>query len=736
MNEHRDPCCRPPFWRRKGLACATPAVAGHLNKVLFILCLLFVGLDLRAESIVKAVFVDVPPKIDGHLDDPAWAKAAAVDQFYQREPHPGQAVSEKTEFLIAYDHDKLYFAFKCYEKDPGDITAKEMARDVSLGEDDRVQVILDTFLDGRNGYWFQIGPRGSIGDALLSDNGETLNKNWDGLWDGKARIHSQGWDAEVVIPFKTLTFKPGLQRWGLKLIRNIRRRLEASYWPTANLNTFRFQVSDAGILEGLEGITQGIGLDLMPYGLTGWDQKKDADSRAVGKAGMDLYYQLTPGLKSALTINTDFAQTEVDATQINLTRFPLLYPEKRDFFLEGSSYFSFGPATATLIPFFSRRIGLDLSGNPIPLLWGAKLMGQAGPWNIGVLNAMDDKDGDKTDYTIARVRRNLGKQSSAGFIFTHGNALFDADNMVFGADLKWASSNFRGNKNIGLTGFALKSVTDGLTRDDGAYGAEFVYPNDLLNLKLGFQQIEKNFVTGVGFVPRRDIRESYFQSLIGPRPRRWGILQVLFGAGLDYITDLNNRLQTRSIPITPLQLRFNSGEELNVSITPQYEFLDKPFVIRPPHVIPKGSYSFTRQQIGFTTAPRRNLWAKAVYQWGDFYNGSREDILLSTGYKVTVPLYLGLEYQRNRVSLPDGRFATNISRLNANVLFRPNITLYNFLQYDNVSRTLGWQSRFRWIITPGNEIYFVWNSKVFDPLERRELAESSARIKLRYNYRF
>ncbi len=208
----------------------------------------------RAQSKVQAVCVGEPPHIDGRLDDPAWQKAAVVDKFFQREPYPGDQVSEKTEVLICYDRNKIYFGFRCWEKDPRGITAKEMARDVSLGEDDRVQVILDTFLDRRNAYWFQIGPRGSIGDGLLLDNGETLNKNWDGLWDGKARIHPGGWDAEIAIPFKTMNFRPGLNRWGLKLIRHIKRNLESAYWPTANLDTYRFQVSDAGILEGLDGL--------------------------------------------------------------------------------------------------------------------------------------------------------------------------------------------------------------------------------------------------------------------------------------------------------------------------------------------------------------------------------------------------------------------------------------------------------------------------------------------------
>jgi len=688
-----------------------------------------------ADSSIRAVLVEEGPRIDGDTSDPVWKRAARIDQFFQREPSNGQAVSEKTEVLVCYDLDRIYFAWRCYEPDPHLITAKELARDVSLGEDDRVQIILDTFLDGRNGYWYQIGPRGSIGDALLSENGFILNKDWDGLWEGRARIHASGWDAEVAIPFKTMAFRPGQTTWGLKLIRHIRRKLESSYWPTANLDSTRFQVSDAGRLEGLEGITQGIGLDVAPYGLTGLDQNK-SNVKAVGDAGADIFYQLTPGLKSALTLNTDFAQTEVDARQVNLTRFPLFFPEKRDFFLDGSNYFSFGPSGETLIPFFSRRIGLNSDGSPIPIIWGAKLTGQVGDWNMGFLNIMDDRPTRNPNFTVARVRRNLGSQSSLGFIATHGNSLEDAENFVTGVDFKLASSKFRGNKNISLSLFGLKSVTEGRHGADSAFGAQFDYPNDFFKLTAGFHQIEKNFRPGLGFVPRNDIRESYVRSELGPRPGRWGILQLLFGLDAGYITNLENRLLTRQFQFSPLHVRFTTGEELSFSASPQFEHLDAPFTIHPFHTIPAGDYTFTRQSISFLTAPRRRLWSSVAYRWGSFYNGERRETATAFGYKIAVPLFVGLELSRNMVSLEDGRFSTNVSRLNTNILFSPNVTLYSFLQYDNLSRNLGWQSRFRWILTPGNEILIVWNSRWLEPLERHELTESTARIKLRYNHRF
>jgi hypothetical protein len=311
---------------------------------------------------IKANFTETPPVIDGYVNDEVWARASIINELYQREPRIGEPVSEKTEFYFLYDNNNIYVGIRCYD-DPAKITAKELARDVGLGDDDRVQVIFDTYLDGRNGYWFQIGPRGSIGDAMISENGKDFNKSWDGLWDGKARITETGWDSELIIPFKTLGFKKGADTWGLKLIRHIKRKSESSYWPATTLNADKFGVSDAGRITGLENITQGIGLDIIPYATGGVSKKLNSTPDAVLNGGLDDFYQITPSLKAAVTVNTDFAQTEVDEKQINLTRFNLYFPEKRDFFLDGANYFTFGitgdrenPQGTAMFPFLSRRM--------------------------------------------------------------------------------------------------------------------------------------------------------------------------------------------------------------------------------------------------------------------------------------------------------------------------------------------------------------------------------------------
>ena len=704
--------------------------------------LIFTGNHLYSQNSAKAIRVNTPPIIDGHINESVWEQAFKIDHFIQREPNPGAEVSEKTIVSVCYDANNLYFAVKCFD-DPKKITAKEMARDVSLGNDDRVQIILDTYLDHRNGYWFQIGPRGSIGDALISENGASMNKEWDALWTGKSSINSEGWEAELSIPFKTIGFDPNKTVWGMKLIRNIKRKLETSYWPVANLNTHRFQISDSGLLEGLEGITQGIGIDIAPYVIGGINTVHGAKNKSHADGGMDIFYQVTPKLKASLSINTDFAETEVDDRQINLTRFNLYFPEKRDFFLDGSNYFKFGiegddnnPYRNSIAPFFSRRLGLDNNGNMLPVRYAAKITGSQNNWNLGLMHISDERDYGNSHLSVGRISRNIGAQSSVGVIGTYGNTLSNIENKVGGFDLKLATSKFQKNKNIALTLFGLISDTPDKKNNNTSWGADIAYPNDLLFFGLGHYEIGENFVAGIGFVPRNNIKATYGNLSIGPRPNKWGILQVKSGAGFNYITNFNNVMVTREIKLSPIGIRFKSGEEFYYSINQQYEFLTSDFNIYSMFIIPKNEYTFWHQNFQLITAGSRNLAGAINLGSGDFYNGHKQDLKLTINYKVAVPVFIGVNYAINHVSLPEGDFTAKIYQFNANILVNPTITLYNYFQYDNSSEKLGWQSRFQWILKPGNEIILAWTSGWSQPGSRMIMDESALRLKLKYNIRF
>ncbi len=704
--------------------------------LLFTTVLIYFVSPSFSQSEIKAVRIENPPEIDGMVVEDVWEKAFLVDEFYQREPNEGAPASKRTEFLVCYDKNNMYFGIKCWD-DPEKVTAKEMARDVSLGNDDRIQIILDTYMDKRNAYWFQIGPRGSIGDAIISENGAEFNKQWDGLFNGKARITDYGWEAELAIPFKTIGFDKNSDKWGIKFIRYIVDNLELSYWPSADLDARRFQVSDAGVITGIENITQGIGLDISPYLVTGIDTKKGEKNDPTLTGGVDMFYQITPSLKSSLTINTDFAETEVDDRQINLTRFNLHFPEKRDFFLDGANYFQFGINSKRIIPFFSRRMGLNEHGIPIPINVGAKLTGQMNNWNLGFMHINDNSETGFNNYTVARVSRNLWKQSSVGIIGTRGNAVGDMQNLLAGADFKLSTPSFRGNKNVSLILFGLKSKTETIDEDDTAWGAQFNYPNDLINAGLGYHQIGRNFTAGMGFVPRVNIRQTYGDLSIGPRPDRFGILQLQFGGGFNHITNLETgKLATREFEINPMGIRFMSGEEVSYTITSQYEMLLTNFNIFEDFVIPKGEYEWWKHRFQLQTKGARNIWGTASYGIGNFFNGNRQDLTLRANWKVIVPLFVGGTFIQNHVILPDGDFTANIYQFNANVLFSPDITLYNFVQYDNDSKSTGWQSRFQWIVKPGNEIILAWTANFLQAGEQYLLDAGTTRLKLKYNIRF
>ena len=368
------------------------------------------------------------------------------------------------------------------------------------------------------------------------------------------------------------------------------------------------------------------------------------------------------------------------------------------------------------------------------------MVGQAGNWNIGGLNSTQKTDTSWQNFTAARISHNIGKQSYIGMIATNGNAIGIEKNWITGLDFKIGTSTFRGNKNLMLTGFAVKSNTQGLAENDFAFGAEVNYPNDFLNFRAGYQQIGENYVAGLGFVPRPGIRESYLNAFLGPRPNRYGIMKINIGGFMDYITNMENQLLTRDIFLKIPEFEFLSGEKAEYSLTNTYEYLDKDFYIYPKDSIwiEQGSYTFWRQGVEFSTAPRRRLWIATDISWGDFFDGTRTDIEIKSGAKIGIPFFLGLEFEQNRVNLSRGNFTANVYRIKADVYFSPDITLTNFVQYDNLSESWGWQSRFQWILKPGNEIHFVWNSLATRSLERNvyEMTENSALLKVNYNFRF
>jgi len=451
---------------------------------------------------------------------------------------------------------------------------------------------------------------------------------------------------------------------------------------------------------------------------------------------VDINYKITPNLTASLTVNTDFAETEVDDRQVNLTRFPKFFPEKRDFFLQDAGIFSFGNIKRSPRPFFSRRIGLA-GGEEVPILAGAKLAGRSGPYNIGLLDVRTEPSGgqEADNLFVARLSRNLFEQSSLGMIVTHGNPGGPEENSLAGIDFTYRTSSFLGDKNLEATAFGMYTKTEGLGGDDPALGVSLDFPNDELSVALEYTHIGDEFTPALGFVKRRGINQYEFDLNFEPRLHSF-VRKLQFGFEPEWTTDTGGELKTRELELTPLGIEFESGDELSFEITPTFEELDEDFDIRADVVIPGGSYDFLRYGAKFASATKRPLSLDGEVESGSFFDGHRLDFLFGLQYRPSRFLSLGLESEENHVSVQGRRFTTRLLRGRLDLGLSPRVSWNNLVQFDNESEEVGWNSRFRWILAPGNDIFLVVNHSWMRTGGTLSSLDSGLVVKLGYTLRF
>ena len=688
---------------------------------------------------VEPVRVDRKPSIDGRLDEEEWLLAAVIDDFVQQEPSEGDPATESTIVRLMYDAEMLYIGVEAYDDDPNGLVATEKRRDsLRLLDEDNFQIIIDTFRDRRSGYMFVTNPLGAKLEQQVAEEGEggfrgnssNINLNWDGVWDVATRRNPDGWVAEIGIPMVTLRF-PRVERqvWGVNFMRNIRRKNEQVFWAPIPRAYTLTRVSLAGTMSGITQVNRGLDLRVTPYLLASGSQARSSANvslagSGLGDAGLDVKYGLGSGLNLDLTYNTDFAQVEVDEQQVNLTRFPLFFPEKRDFFLENAGLFSvrtqgFNRAADL---FFTRRIGLSRTGQAIPIVGGARLTGKVDRNNIAALNITTQAHGAGDarrlgeNFFVGRYSRDIFARSKVGGIVVNKESVGGGHyNRTFALDTTLAP-----HRHMSMTAFLARTETPGRVGNDLAGYFTAVWLSPSWRIYGEYTDIQDNFNAEVGFVPRVGIRTSKMHTEWDPRPGRWGIRQFDPMWNVEYTTDQNNRLVTRRMHHM-VGTYFEDGSSFTVIYNDLFEQLDEPFLIhrdiKDPAknvTIPVGPYHFGQWMFRYRSDPSKRIYGQAGYTPQTFFDGTRLDTTASLGIRFTQSLATELRFTRNNVDLAGGSFVADLAALTFDWAVSPNVTLRTLSQYVSTTGELSNSVRFNWIYSPGSDIYIAYDELRLD----------------------
>lgn len=707
------------------------------------------------QKTVHVVRTVTPPVIDGDLSDAVWANAAVVDDLHQVSPIEYAAPYEHTEIYILYDDNALYVAARLYDTDPELITARNMRQNDNIGQDDRFYVTIDPFNNRRSGYFFGVNPNGVRADGLYRNVTEFYG-DWDTIFAAAAGRFEGGWTAEIEIPFKSISFDPSTDTWGLNFSRSVVRKNETIAWVSRNR---AYNPSVSGLAVGFSGLQQGIGLEIVPS--VAASNRKDFVTGVSGsdfEPSFDLAYRLTPQMNASLTVNTDFSATEVDDRQVNLTRFGLFFPEKRDFFLREADIFEFGgiggqrqsviPGLNTLAqngrPFFSRRIGLSSSGEIVDLEYGGKISGRIGRWELGALSIRQDAFGAADADTSSVVRAKLGvlEESSVGIIATEGNPTGNLDNSLAGVDFLYRNTRLPGGRSLETDLWYQRSDTEGLDADDAAYGMSLRLPTaEGFRGTVQYRAYERNFNPALGFINRRGISDAYFNLGYMLRKRSGYLESWLFNVDYQRIEYIDGGLQTEAFFLRPFTFANRTGDTIMLAYSDFTERLIEPFEIYPGVVVPPGVYDADTRGMQLGTGGHRKVAVNARlvhYPQGKFYDGGRNDQFVELVWRPSARFRSSLSYEINDVDLPQGSFETRLVRAGFDIAFSPTLSWVNLIQYDNVSEVAGINMRLHWIPEAGREVYFVINHNVSDPDRdnRFHSTFSDATAKVNYTFRF
>ena len=686
-----------------------------------------VSRDDQGRVTIRAVRLEESLHVDGHLDESIYANVATVSDFLQQEPQEGEPSTEKTEFWVFFDDEIFYLAARVWDSDMANLVTRELRRGNSgIAQDDSITLTLDTFYDRRNGYYFQTNSLGGIYDALIADE-RSENVDWDTVYRTKSARFDWGWSMELAIPFKSLRYPgSGEQIWGMNVRRTMPRQNELAYLsppPASYGRVGIWKLSSAATLVGLEAPDRSINLELKPYGIanlmTDTTVSPALDNDFTRNGGFDLKYGLTRGLVADFTYQTDFAQVEVDDAQVNLTRFSLYFPEKRQFFLEGQDLFSFGgagprfsgtPPGDTPVLFFSRRIGLS-DGTPVPIIGGGRVTGRVGPYSVGLLNIHTEESPTlgvgKTGFSVVRLKRNIFRRSSIGVIGTHRslNKQGTGSNEVYGVDGRLALLS-----NFFVDAYYARSDTVGRTGYDASYRLRIENNGDRYGFQLEHLLVGKDFNPEVGFLRRHDFRRNLGQLRFSPRPEFGSVVRkYTYEVNFDqFASDSTGLIESQEIK-GRFRTEFQSADRIDVDYVNQYEFLTKPFKITDGVVIPVGGYYFENVRASILFARHRRFNGTLKIQAGDFFGGKRTEVSYKGRAQLTTGFVIEPSVAVNWIDLPQGKFSTEIGQMRFIYSMTPRMFVEALTQYTSRDKSVSSNVRYRWEYQPGSDIYIVYS---------------------------
>ena len=678
--------------------------------------------DAEGRVTVRAVRIATPLTVDGQLDEPPYREVPAISEFVQQEPIENAPASEKTDAWIFFDADTLYIAARNWDRDPSRMIVNELRKDSSnLIQNEHVTITLDTFHDRRNGFLFLVNALGGMLEESFFDE-RNPSRDWNTVWNAKTARFDQGWTLEVAIPFKSLRYAPGTgHTWGIQLNRIIRHKNERTWLspvPQSLGPQAVFRVSHAANLVGLETPPLSKNLEIKPYAIAGLTTDRTARptplrNDADGDVGLDVKYGVTRSLTADFTYNTDFAQVEEDEQQVNLTRFSLFFPEKREFFLEGQGIFNVGGRSVTQssdtpILFFSRQIGLS-GGRAVPILAGGRLTGRAGPYNLGVINIQTDDfaaaGAEPTNFSVIRVRRDVLQRSTIGALFTGRSRSIRApgSNETYGVD-----GVFSFFQNVRVNTYMARTETNGLRGDNLSYRGEFDYNADRYGFTAEHLTVGRHFNPEVGFLRRTDFRKSFAFARFSPRPAdpRSRIRKHYYEANYSYITTGSGRLESR-LGGGAYRIEFQNSDRLHFEYNRFYELLEVPFAIAPGVTIPSGGFGWGQSGIVYQLGTQRRVSGSLTAVRGSFYAGDQTQLSYRGRIAVATRFALEPQVSVNWIDLPQGSFTTKLVSARATAPLTPRMFVSALLQYNSTNHAYSTNVRLRWEYQPGSELFVV-----------------------------